>query len=271
MTYVIAAPIVVFRKADENAHDKGGCLAMAIEGSLIAMVSPKKLELHILDDLGTPCLSRKVSEFELPSPFASARLMFGTTSRHATPSSTSFITLRLVLSRANEMHLYEVIIPPSEDIYFHEIWRHEIAETWDISLPRFGARAAAVAWLSGSRLPKAMPCSDPVVYMATSVPLGIPFDDTSRDKELDIPRASSNTDSIALWGLAVHDFDETRGLVVLGNAFGELVLFDHSGSDAAALAACFEDLTFHDMASTGDARMPSVSSSFRFTVFDIVY
>lgn len=51
----------------------------------------------------------------------------------------------------------------------------------------------------------------------------------------------------AQYFLGVHDFDESRGIAVVGNAFGELAIFDFSnasGNDVRTLESCFEQLWF---------------------------
>ena len=237
----------------------------------MATVSPKKLELHVLDDSVTPCTVRKVCEYELPSPFAFAELMFAGASRHARVTPTpSFATLRILLSSTNEVYLFEVIVPRLEDIHFREIWRYEDQAIYDVFRPRFGVRPSTIAWFAGTWLPRPMPDSDPVIYMTASLPLGAPL--AEMDHPAPKPKAHTflNSDTLALWGLAVHDHDETRGMTVFGNAFGELVLHDFSGSDPTALADCLVDLTFPDIGSAASTRMPTVSSSLIITTPHIV-
>jgi hypothetical protein len=44
----------------------------------------------------------------------------------------------------------------------------------------------------------------------------------------------------ALYMLSVYDYDDARGVLVLGNAYGELSLYDFSGSDPCLFGGCFE-------------------------------
>ncbi|KAJ6577485.1 hypothetical protein B0H19DRAFT_1120121 [Mycena capillaripes] len=50
--------------------------------------------------------------------------------------------------------------------------------------------------------------------------------------DTEMPRISWNNgqpDQLALWGIPVIDFDESLGLTVIGNCFGELAIYDHDG------------------------------------------
>ena len=50
-------------------------------------------------------------------------------------------------------------------------------------------------------------------------------------------------DGPALYCSGVRAFDETRGVLVLGSAFGELAVYDMSQSPAAWLEECFQALS----------------------------
>ena len=47
-----------------------------------------------------------------------------------------------------------------------------------------------------------------------------------------------DADAPALYSFAVRDFDEARGILALGNTFGELAVVDFSISDPYQLAEC---------------------------------
>ena len=44
----------------------------------------------------------------------------------------------------------------------------------------------------------------------------------------------------ALYARGVYDYDETLGLVVFGNTFGELCMFNIANTDIAQLESCFQ-------------------------------
>ena len=54
-------------------------------------------------------------------------------------------------------------------------------------------------------------------------------------------------DSPALYCAGVRDYDETRGLLVLGSAYGELALYDYSGTDPERLEQCFTPINLRPM------------------------
>ena len=59
--------------------------------------------------------------------------------------------------------------------------------------------------------------------------------------------AFSDLNLPALFAMSVRDFDETRGLLLVGNAFGELALHDFSGSDVADLSRCFVQINIPNL------------------------
>ena len=63
----------------------------------------------------------------------------------------------------------------------------------------------------------------------------------------------------ALYAMSVRDQDESRGLVAFGNAFGELSLYDFSGSPANDLEGCFLGTAFPPLDATHTERLPAVS------------
>ena len=58
----------------------------------------------------------------------------------------------------------------------------------------------------------------------------------------------------ALYAMSVRDQDESRGLVAFGNAFGELSLYDFSGSPANDLEGCFLGTAFPPLDATHTER-----------------
>ena len=71
--------------------------------------------------------------------------------------------------------------------------------------------------------------------------------------------AFSDPDLPALFAFGVRDFDETRGLLLVGNAFGELALHDFSGSDVVDLSRCFVQIEFPSLDSDNCELAPTVS------------
>lgn len=48
----------------------------------------------------------------------------------------------------------------------------------------------------------------------------------------------------ALYGMGVFDYVGALGLAVFGNVFGELAVFDLSGTNVGGVVKCFEEIRF---------------------------
>ena len=221
----------------------------------MAIVIPGKLDIHELIESGTPCAPspRKVCEFNLPKRFAHAELMFNTPSSRRGSSSRAIPTLRLLLSRHEEVRLFEVMLPRLEDIHFRQIWCHNVGSEHDVGRPSFGATPASVSGFVAKKI-----LWEPVDYMSTHIPLRSSLADPDTSEQ-PTPQMFYEVDMPALYAMGVRYHDETRGLLLLGNAFGELALYDFSGSDPTAIADCFQDANFPDFTGDESSRMPTVS------------
>jgi hypothetical protein len=62
-----------------------------------------------------------------------------------------------------------------------------------------------------------------------------------------------------LWAVPVIDFDEALGFTVVGNLFGELVIYDHSGQDPGRCADLAPDFT--DQETLVPPLLPTVSGA----------
>lgn len=66
-------------------------------------------------------------------------------------------------------------------------------------------------------------------------------------------------DMPALYGMGVFDYDAALGLAVFGNMFGELAVFDLSGTNVKGVTQCFEEIRF-DAQDCCTATVPDVRS-----------
>lgn len=66
-------------------------------------------------------------------------------------------------------------------------------------------------------------------------------------------------DMPALYGMGVFDYDAALGLAVFGNMFGELAVFDLSGTNVKGVTQCFEEICF-DARACCMATVPDVRS-----------
>lgn len=106
------------------------------------------------------------------------------------------------------------------------------------SLPRFGGSASRISWVYTPNL-YLFPSSSLVtgrlvpVPSSASSPANAKFEITSECTSARLP---------ALHALPVMDYDDGSGVVVVGNACGELALCNYAGPVSAALARCFKDI-----------------------------
>ena len=218
---------------------------MAIHGDVVATVSPKKLEIYVLDHDGNVCASRRIQHFELPYPFGFVALSFDRVTHHMFERKPRCAVLRLFLNCGQELHLHELLIPPRlEDLHFRKVWKQKAAGLSEAFNVGFGARPSTLTWLGGKRRDW-----EPVTFVTAFLPLGLTDDWENPDTAECVVKAHtfSGSDLPALFAMSVRDFDETSGLLLVGNAFGELTLHAFSGSDVACLSQCFVRITFPDL------------------------
>ena len=97
--------------------------------------------------------------------------------------------------------------------------------------------------------------------MTVFLPLDSGDDDLLPEERKVEARTFSGPDVPALYAMAVRDFDETRGLTVFGNAFGELALYDFSGSNHESISQCFAQIHFSDATNADRELLPLVRDS----------
>ncbi|CAL1697063.1 unnamed protein product [Somion occarium] len=192
---------------------RGGCLAMARWHNCIATITPKTLEIYLLnhDEQSHYAFWRAV---DLPRGVGSVSFF----------SEDSNSPLRFCLSGYPGIFLYQVNCDPLDDqLSLMLLWSYcpEFASPRPlITFPSFGVTGQTLSWLSTPRHNRYQYCSFVAARLFHSDSEGLPplF-------ELDDP----NLPAQYLFG--VRDFDEARGVAVFGNGFGELVLYDFSHSD----------------------------------------
>ena len=113
-----------------------------------------------------------------------------------------------------------------------QIWYYDPPMTEELSYMAargmLGVTATSVSWLEGDELIR----NDHTVKFCTAPLVG----DLTKP---DILEWYSDVGP-ALYALGVFDFDEARGILAVGNAFGELSLIDFSGSNPWDFLKCLQ-------------------------------
>lgn len=141
-------------------------------------------------------------------------------------------TLKLCITCSSGVFLYEMVCHPREDVLSLDLIWHYSGVTTDDHTPlltrgMLGTTGESIQWLHGSPRNRYF-----TVRFATA---RLP----SRNKGGEPTIFEWHSDKMpALYSFAVYDYDDARGILVLGNAFGELSLYDFSGSDPDLFESC---------------------------------
>ncbi|KAK7676667.1 hypothetical protein QCA50_016922 [Cerrena zonata] len=203
---------------------QGGAVAMHMDNGWIAVVRRSILEVYLHD--GTRYKRWKVVELSHGVGTASFRQII--------PRDNSGIlsaSLRLCIVCSAGLFVYEVLCNPGKNIVtLDDIWHHA-----DVLTPShipvlinggFGTTGESVSWLHGHTGLQEFPVRFATARLPTE---GNPRPTISEWHDVNMP---------ALYSLGVYDYDEARGVLVLGNAYGELSLYDFSHSDPRLFGKC---------------------------------
>lgn len=75
--------------------------------------------------------------------------------------------------------------------------------------------------------------------MTMGLPTSGDHGDASMSGTTSAKLASEDKDTLALYLAPTRDFDDMLGLLIIGNAFGKLVLYSYSAIPSQTLAGCF--------------------------------
>lgn len=140
--------------------------------------------------------------------------------------------LTLCITHSFGLCVYQVLCDPTKDILsLNVIWRYsvpyEVNKHPVLTRSMLGSTGRSASWLYGS-----MRMRDRTVKFATAL-LPTQQGDTQPTifewHDVNMP---------SLCALGVYDYDEARGLLVLGNAYGELALYDFSRSNPHSFGNC---------------------------------
>lgn len=132
-------------------------------------------------------------------------------------------SLRFCISTALGLFVYDIKCNVEEGLFLFCLACHELPEESELEL---GVTGNSIFWIQGG--------DNDCVYSVSFTTTKIADCNTL---QLKIFRWCEN-DITALYSLSVFEYAEARGVLVMGNAFGELSILDFSGSDPHHLANC---------------------------------
>ncbi|KAK7683176.1 hypothetical protein QCA50_013849 [Cerrena zonata] len=141
--------------------------------------------------------------------------------------------LKLCITSSEGVFVYGVLCDPSNDVLsLNSIWNFSgtITDNHDPLFTKgtLGNIGGGVSWLHGSGNSRHFP----IKFATVRLPVGDGESQPSIFEWYDVSMP-------ALYALGVYDYDEARGVLVLGNAFGELSLYDFSCSNPGIFSKCF--------------------------------
>ena len=209
---------------------------MVMKDDFIVTIAPGKIEVHKLDELEAQI--QKIDHVDLPNPVGYvAMTLLEPELLHNSPNPSP-MTVRVCLTTDEfGLNIYDITLSDPtrhSNLDKHKIWSYLPPEFEDTSKPSFGHHSATISWFHAPQMNW-----KPISFETARLPLASHAVQGSLR-----PYALGTVDMPALYCMGVRDYDEARGIVVLGNAFGELSLYDLSGTDSRQLEECFEEVTF---------------------------
>lgn len=212
----------------------------------IAVVRRQVLEIYLTPSHGgteNPLLWR-----HLALPHLVGAAVFALHLDHS--STPPLASLRLCINCDNGIHVYRVFCDIDLSLLSLEpIWHHNPEPNGPIRgkrlvtfSPSLGVTGECVSWLWGDGR------AEDNVYTFAMKRITSESCRTFEWFDEDMPAQA---------GFGVRDVDEARGMMVFGNAFGELALYDFSGYSSEDFAGCHE----HDLRAslhTGEDILPTV-------------
>ena len=217
---------------------------MAMRGNLLAVLGAEWLEVYIQnrnDPLDT-LRYRRISRIEIQWYFSDAALTFTHGLNPAamkTGDAAPLCTLRLCVASEERLFVYDVSVSSVGEGVMHEIWNYPPDGRDDMTRPQYSKCLQTVTWFSAPQengQPKGC-----VAFAAATVPImALPASVPETPPSIPVYTFSS-LDTPALHFAGVRDYDEMLGILVLGSACGELVLYDLTGRYAGELYPCLQN------------------------------
>lgn len=216
---------------------QGGCIAMALREDKLVVVSPGKLEVHSLIEHNT-LRYRRIHAMELDGPLGHTQVVFDHQS-----TDDQYTVIRLCYSVLQGLFIYDMLCPVNgDDIVVLRVWHYkqdyyEEEFPFETLRPSFGTDTLYISWFNGPRR-----LGKHVRFLTSPIPMPKGAPSAISPPAGTEPYVLADPDMPALYCMGVRAYDERRGVLALGNACGELMLYDFSGTDSRRLEACFEEL-----------------------------
>ncbi|KAI0075220.1 hypothetical protein K474DRAFT_1676529 [Panus rudis PR-1116 ss-1] len=234
-------------RLNEKPSHIGGCIAMAILDGFVAIIMRTKLAIFAMnsDDEARHTLFLE-APISVPIGYAQLALLRDHSS-HLSPSTPRYL-LHVCITGERGLYYYQAHFDcNTTSLDLNIMWGHCTKPRGSAKLqpgelitvkPEFGVYPGTLSWLEHS------------------------FDDTTRLSTFTtinllnmMSDSSSGTEGHNIFTIVddalpdqhfmpVRDYDETRGIAVFGNGYGELALYDLSGTDPKQLEACLERVGF---------------------------
>lgn len=222
---------------------------MAIDGDLVALIAAGFLEIYARDSCASssPRGYRHISRIRLPSLIVDAVVKFIAPTGIANyDQDTRSRMLRICITSAQGLCVYDVYVSfEASQATMHSIWSREPCHSED-TLPSFGKRPQTLSWCS-------IRWTTTWSHMAFSTAMLTPLSPSPSPSQGSPPSPLSGVavyevsgPSIpALHYMGVRDYDEFMGTLVLGNACGELAVFDVSGQYLSHIVTYLPRMQWH--------------------------
>ncbi|KAK7679949.1 hypothetical protein QCA50_016895 [Cerrena zonata] len=211
----------IIQPLQHHPDTQGGAIAMHMADGWIAVVRRRVAEIYIYND-----------ECKMRWRGASFSHVIGSAAFSQVESS-----LRLCITYWAGIFVYEVRCDVAKDYFsMNLLFQYETRETNGFcplaSRGVLGVTGESISWIEGDD-------DSDFTYTTRVASTGIRCCDQKNPKPAVFKWHNENTP--ALYALGVYDFDEARGVLVLGNVFGELSILDFSGSDPHQFERCLAE------------------------------
>lgn len=188
---------------------------------------------------------------------------------HPVPAST---TLRLCINCPDGLLIYRVLCDVEKSLFSLDlIWqRQSTPEVWKpieqymlVFRPSLGVTGGFLSCLRGDVHDE----SDRFTFLMEKIPPSTGSRDCERRRSRTFERFDANM-MLVQSAIGVRDVDEARGLVVFGNVYGELCLYDFSNSPETDSEGCFKH-DLHALSYSGEDLLPTVSNVFSKNIINI--
>ncbi|KAI0069878.1 hypothetical protein K474DRAFT_1680580 [Panus rudis PR-1116 ss-1] len=223
----------------QKPRPEGGCVAMAMEDMLIAVLTRKRLYIFVANvhQSGAPPYTLWL-QAEIPVSVAYAQLMFDS-AYSLTPFDYRARLLHICITGHDGIYYYQVDCAAyTQDAQgfilncaWHRGYKSKLSEGEIIAIkPEFGRNARTLSWLEHSFASFDRPTS----FAAARL------EDLIRSQRTEVPTIQNDA-TIAQYFMGVRDYDDTRGLAVFGNGFGELSLhaLSRTGAEGSSTPVIF--------------------------------